>query len=251
VAPGPSETEEELAPELSALPPGSAWILEEGDRLTGFAAVRRRGALIVDGDLAALPGREGPLLELIETHAHTLLVPILRVTPRGRGGLEEHGYRLERTFLRVGAAVADTTAPDGAPAVLTAVAPTDEALHALDQACFAASWGFVPETYTQWSTRVASRPVGPCFVARAAGEPIGGIRCTYRFGWGWVNSLVVAPAARERGVGAQLLAAGIEALDATHVGLEVDEHNEPALRLYARAGLLEMDSERFYEKDFS
>ena len=59
----------------------------------------------------------------------------------------------------------------------------------------------------------------------------------------------MAPAARERGVGAQLLAAGIAALDATHVGLEVDEENDSALRLYARAGLREIDSERFYEKD--
>jgi ribosomal protein S18 acetylase RimI-like enzyme len=249
VAHGPSETADEFAEELAGAPSGSAWALEEGDELVGYGSVRRRGPLIVDGDLATLPGREAPLLELIEAYARELGAPVLRVTPRGGAGLEGHGYRLERTFLRLGAAIADTAAPSEGATAVAPVSPTDAALHRLDQTCFAASWGFVPETYTQWRVRVASRPPGPCFVARAAGEPIGGIRCSYRFGWGWVNSLVVAPAARDRGVGAQLLAAGIAALEATHVGLEVDARNDPALRLYARAGLRELDTERFYEKE--
>jgi ribosomal protein S18 acetylase RimI-like enzyme len=249
VARGPSETEAELAPDLALVPPASTWLLEEEGRLVGFATVRQRGALIVDGDLAALPGREAPLVEEIESRARRLGAPVLRITPRGAGGLEDYGYRLERTFLRLGAAIAGAAIPRDAPAELVPVTPTDEALHRLDQTCFAASWGFVSETYAQWRARVASRPAGPSFVARAAGEAIGGIRCSYRFGWGWVNSLVVAPAARGRGVGAQLLATGLAALDASHVGLEVDERNAPARRLYERAGFQEVDSERFYEKD--
>ena len=70
----------------------------------------------------------------------------------------------------------------------------------------------------------------------------------YRYGWGWVCSLVVVPAARGRGLGAQLLAAAAGELDASHIGLEVDELNAPARRLYDAAGLREVDRERFFEK---
>ena len=249
VVSGPSETAEELSADLPDWPSGDAWLLEEGDALVGYATARRRGALIADADLAALPGREGPLLELIERRAGEWRAPVLRITPRG--GVEPSGYALVRTFLRLGAAKASLIAPSEEPAELVPVDPTDPRLHQLDQTCFAASWGFVPETYPQWRARVERRPSAPSFVALGAGETVGGICCTYRYGWGWVRSLVVAPAARGRGVGAQLLAAAASALDTERIGLEVDERNDPARRLYERAGLREVDRERFYEKELS
>jgi GNAT superfamily N-acetyltransferase len=250
VVPGPSETAEELGADLPAWPAGDAWVLDEGDRLAGFATVRRRGALIADGDLVALPGSEQPLVELIERRAADWRAPVLRVTPRGSGSdLAGLGYRLVRTFLRLGVDSAAFVPPAEAPAELLPVEPADPRLYQLEQTCFAASWGFVPETYPQWRDRVGRRPPAPSFVALAAGEAIGGIYCTYRYGWGWVRSLVVAPAARGRGVGAQLLGAAAAALDASRLGLEVDELNEPARRLYERAGLRELDRERFYEKE--
>jgi ribosomal protein S18 acetylase RimI-like enzyme len=249
VAPGPTETSAELADDLRALPTTDAWLLEEGGDLVGYAAVRTRGALIADADLAALPGREQTLVELVERRARELGTPVLRVVPRAPGAaLAPLGYRLERTFLRLGAPLDALAAPEERPVPLEAVAPTDPALHQLDQLGFAGSWGFVAETYAQWRTRIERRPAAPSFVARAAGQPVGGIRCTYRYGWGWVCSLVVAPAARGRGIGAQLLAAAAEGLEGTHVGLEVDEVNAPARRLYDAAGLRELDRERFFEK---
>src|SRR5438309_8419361 len=151
VAPGPTETVAELEHDLRALPPSDAWILEEDGGLTGYAAVRTRGALIADADLVALPGREQALVELVERRARELGAPVLRIAPRAPGDLlATLGYRLERTFLRLGAALDALAAPDERPVALEVVAPSDPALHELDQLGFAGSWGFVPETYPQW-----------------------------------------------------------------------------------------------------
>lgn len=58
-----------------------------------------------------------------------------------------------------------------------------------------------------------------------------------------LNRIIVVPDAREQGLGARLLAAGIEAADAERADemlLEVRHDNQPALALYRRAGFIEI-----------
>lgn len=58
-----------------------------------------------------------------------------------------------------------------------------------------------------------------------------------------LNRIIVVPDAREQGLGARLLAAGIEAADADQADemlLEVRHDNQPALALYHRAGFTEI-----------
>ncbi|HHG91064.1 MAG TPA: ribosomal-protein-alanine N-acetyltransferase [Devosia sp.] len=62
-------------------------------------------------------------------------------------------------------------------------------------------------------------------------------------------SIVVAPRWRGRGLGEALLRAGIDDLRTTPVErmfLEVDEANEPAIRLYRRFGFIEVGKRKGY-----
>lgn len=64
-----------------------------------------------------------------------------------------------------------------------------------------------------------------------------------------INNLAVLPELRERGLGTQLLAAIVEQaahLGAEEVTLEVRASNEPALRLYAKAGFERTGIRRSY-----
>jgi ribosomal protein S18 acetylase RimI-like enzyme len=246
VALGPTATAQELAGTLAG---EDALLLGSDAGVVGFATVRLRGTEVADAELGCEPGHEVLLVEAAEQRARELGATLLRIVPLDAGDdLARSGYREVRTFLRLGR----TLAPTALPQELERVAATSRDVYALEQAAFVDAWGFVPETYEQWRTRVTSRfGDGPALLAWRDGEPAGAVRGTTRYGWGWIPTLVVAPAWQGRGVGSVLLTGALAALElggATRAGLEVDTLNEPAQRLYARQGFEELTRERFFEK---
>jgi ribosomal-protein-alanine N-acetyltransferase len=100
--------------------------------------------------------------------------------------------------------------------------------------------GFAPDE--RWSERswtgeliAANRRV---LIARSY-HPVGVITLGVAGELADLHRLVVAPAARRRGIGTQLVAAGLSAvrgLGARAVILEVDYGNDPAIALYQRVG---------------
>jgi ribosomal protein S18 acetylase RimI-like enzyme len=250
VAQGPSEDAAELRRDWASLSASDGWLIEEDERVVGFAAVRQRSAELLDGDVATEPEHLAELVALAEARAQEIGARTLRLVPRDAGdGLEPLGFRLARRFLRLAGRV-PARELEG-QAVLEAVRPTAPALHSLEQRGFADAWGFIPESYGAWHGRTSHHVAGPAFVARIAGEAVGVVRCSTRYGRGWVNALAVTPEWRRRGIGTQLLGAAVAALGAeghAEVGLEVDAANTAALRLYEQVGLRQVDEQRFYDK---
>lgn len=86
-----------------------------------------------------------------------------------------------------------------------------------------------------------TRP-GSALIAEVDGVPVGMARVVVEDGPAHLYSMWVAPEARGRGVGALLIATGVEWLAAHHPGralrLEVVETNLPARRLYSRCGFV-------------
>lgn len=86
-----------------------------------------------------------------------------------------------------------------------------------------------------------TRP-GSALIAEVDGVPVGMARVVVEDGPAHLYSMWVAPEARGRGVGALLIATGVEWLAAHHPGralrLDVVETNLPARRLYSRCGFV-------------
>ena len=82
----------------------------------------------------------------------------------------------------------------------------------------------------------------PTFVAVVAGEDVGivrGARDDSRADAAWLISMWVAPEVRGQGVGEALIDAVVEwarATGARRLLLDVGDHNQPAIALYARIG---------------
>jgi N-acetylglutamate synthase-like GNAT family acetyltransferase len=244
VASPPIYTAAELEDDLASYPGQDAWVVEDADGLAGWAALRPRGALLADCAVAVRPGTEDALVDLLERRAGELGFPILRLCPRGPyEGLEARGFARERTFLRLRA---DGPMHADGPAEIREVDPLDPALHAIEQEGFAAHWGFVPETYAAWCARVRRDLDARGVAAYLDGTPVGAARTATRHSWHWIGSLVVAPTARDRGIGAQLTVGA--AADARPVGLEVDAENAAALALYRSLGFVEIGERTFWEK---
>jgi ribosomal protein S18 acetylase RimI-like enzyme len=76
-------------------------------------------------------------------------------------------------------------------------------------------------------------------VAVDGDELVGIVQLGVRGERGWIGGLGVAPHARRRGVGRALMEAVLRVAP-RRVGLEVLEHNEPALRLYESLGFVQV-----------
>lgn len=131
--------------------------------------------------------------------------------------------------------------PEGVRLVaLSKTSPT--ALHALLQAGYAAGGGYVPAFETWWQSLVEDDEFDPhlVIVAAVGDEPVGVAQC-----WtsGFVKDLVVAPAWRDRGLGAALLTEAFSRFatrGAPNVDLKVEADNVKALRFYRRLGMVEV-----------
>jgi ribosomal-protein-alanine N-acetyltransferase len=121
-----------------------------------------------------------------------------------------------------------------APWRIRPAVPADvERLLPIEQRCFSDPWsaGAFEETLRP--------PHGLGLVAERAGQVRGYLVARSVAGEGEILNLAVAPDARRRGLGDDLLEAGITALAATgarEIFLEVREQNHAALKLYGRRG---------------
>jgi mycothiol synthase len=132
-------------------------------------------------------------------------------------------------------------------------APT---LTAVQNAAFAGSWGFCPNTVEQVEYRSAmtnTSPRGILFLCH--GEQVAGYcwTCVVPLGSqtrGLISMVGVLPDYRRRGVGRPVLLAGMDYLRSIGVydiGLNVDRDNAPALRLYNSVGFQKVRELHWFE----
>jgi mycothiol synthase len=132
-------------------------------------------------------------------------------------------------------------------------APT---LTAVQNAAFAGSWGFCPNTVEQIEYRSAMTNTSPggilflCHGERVAGycwtsvAPVGGQTR------GLISMVGVAPDYRRRGVGRPVLLAGMEylrSIGVDDIGLNVDRNNTPAIGLYTSVGFQKVRELNWFE----
>lgn len=137
------------------------------------------------------------------------------------------------------------SAPAWPPSVhlrpVSAVAP--EALHAILETAYANGFGSVPAFADWWPSIIADEEYDPELVFIAADEtdqPIGLALC-----WtgGFIKDIAVNQSWRGQGIGENLLHAvfaTFEQRGLDHVDLKVMAANAPAIRLYHRAGMVEV-----------
>ncbi len=117
-------------------------------------------------------------------------------------------------------------------------------LHALLHAAYADGGGSVPDFDQWWWPLVEDEEFDPApvIIATADGQPAGLVQCwTSNF----IKDIVVAPAWRDRGLGAYLLNAAFAQFHhrgARHVDLKVEATNTAAQRFYQRHGMLPVDA---------
>ncbi len=116
----------------------------------------------------------------------------------------------------------------------------------LERACFGRdAWPFVDVLAASLSANAVR------LVAWLGGRPVGFVIGDRRSadGVGWVASIGVHPEYRRRGIGWRLLAACEQALGTPTVRLVLRASNEPARRLYGKAGYREVGKWRGYYAD--
>lgn len=133
--------------------------------------------------------------------------------------------------------------PGAAPQFTAASARDAAAIAALHAASFRRGWG-EDEVYRLLAD---STVIAHCATIRRA--PIGFIMSRLMGGEAEILSVAIAPARRGRGLSRPLLEFHLRVLAGRAIRavfLEVDEHNAPARRLYARAGFGEVGRRQNY-----
>lgn len=121
-----------------------------------------------------------------------------------------------------------------APWQIRLAAPADaERLLPIERRCFSDPWSFAA------FEELLRPPLGVGLLAERGGEVKGYLVARVVAGEGEILNLAVVPEARRKGLGAELLGAGIVAIAAAgarEVFLEVRERNRAAQQLYQRQG---------------
>ena len=132
-------------------------------------------------------------------------------------------------------------------------APT---LTAVQNAAFAGSWGFCPNTVEQVQYRSAMTNTSPrgilflCHGERVAGYCWTSVAPVEGQTRGLISMVGVVPDYRRRGVGRPVLLAGMEylrSIGVDDIGLNVDRNNTPAIRLYTSVGFQKMRELHWFE----
>lgn len=158
---------------------------------------------------------------------------------------EGEGFELVRQFWRMEIELREPPSVPVWPAGLAvrAFVPKQDArrLYATVQSAMADHWGWVPDSYEEWTHHHDDFDPALCLLAVEGDEIAGTAICTTRGGDGWVNTLAVRRPWRQRGLGLALL---LSAFAMFHlrgiqvVGLGVDAQSlTGATRLYERAGM--------------
>lgn len=236
-------------------PERNGFLLDDGGALRGFALlslelpIGRSVIELVAGDIgqAEVMGLVSHTVQRARESGAAVAHICLPASSPMRGRLPDLGFRPVRTYLDMlwrGDALEAAELPDG-----FAVRPFQEGdaarLAAIQNAAFAASWGFCPNTPEQiaYRSRMANTSAaGILFLqdgAETAGYcwttllPVNGARR------GRIGMIGIAPAYRGRGVSRPILYAGmayLRTLGVDGIGLEVDGSNAPAVGLYTSTG---------------
>ena len=262
----PDYSEEDLRDEWAEMDlGGDAWLVVAPDGgIVGYTSVSHREHVRVDADGYVHPGHEGRgigtfLVRATEARGreHVPLAPtgarvVMNNGVNGRNLaarrlLEGEGYAAARYFWRMVTDLGEApVAPDWPVgiAVRTVASEADEraTFAALDEA-FRDHWGYVRTTFETWERRMKGDRYDPSlwFLAFDGAEVAGAALCRYNLEMGWVDSLGVRPAWRQRGLGRALLRhafAEFQRRGWRRAALGVDSANETgATRLYEGAGM--------------
>jgi len=131
-----------------------------------------------------------------------------------------------------------------------------EVLTRIQNAAFSGSWGFSPNTADEISYRAKlsnTSPQGIIFLSN--GNTVTGYCWTLNIGRGGgtvgvISMIGIDPAYRQQRLGRPLLQAGLNYLSSqgvSHVELEVDAQNHPAIRLYQSVGFEKVTERHWFE----
>jgi mycothiol synthase len=247
-------------------------VVEEGGNVQGFCLVVPETSIdrtvleLTIGPLRAGSQIEREIISSAVGRARELGIRYVHLclgnpTPKA-GLLKEEGFSLVRTYWEMvwrQDELPQLVVPDGF-ALRTFQPGEAKVLTEVQNAAFAGSWGFCPNTVEQIEYRSSmvntptkgilllyhgDKAAGYCWTCIA---PAGGnIR-------GVIGMIGVAPEYRGRGVSQTILLAGMECLKSlgvTDIGLQVDGANTPAIRLYTSVGFEKAGERYWFELDLS
>ena len=267
---GDSAVDAELLRQMLSLPGCDAerdlHVAERDGALVGFSQVtpevRIARAVVGGGVLEAHRGRgagrallRAALGRAEEAGASVVHVQVAEAADTARRLLESEGFGLTRRYLDLvwSGAVVPLAEVDAGYAVRCFESGDERALTELQNACFAGSWGFCPNTVEETAAKLAfgtSSPCGVLFVEHGA-RPVAYAWTFMSGATGWIGMTGVHPDFRGRGLGKAALAAGMTYLaenGAKTVRLEADDLNAAAKRIYFSAGFREAGSSLWYER---
>jgi mycothiol synthase len=242
-------------------PTRDAWVVQEDERLVGYALLDDRGAALI----TVAPDAEGrgigtALREAAEARALERGEGLVRqyvpvANEPARALLLDAGYWPVHHYFRMRIGLAGAPPPPELP-----VRPFDperdaEAVHALVQEAFSQLEGNVTQPLDAWrAVKIAKQGWDPALwlLSEDTEGLTGAVLCErWEGGVGYVDSLAVAPRARRRGLGRALLLHAFAAL--RDDGLEVAElslqgDNAGAARLYEAVGMRSIWSQERWEK---
>ncbi|MSQ06991.1 MAG: GNAT family N-acetyltransferase [Dehalococcoidia bacterium] len=264
----------ETLEEPGLTPQDNCFLVKEGNQVCAFCLVTPelpigRAVLGVDvaprlatGPLEAQLLRQG-MARARELGARVGHLCLGNPSPR-RGLAEREGFTLARAYCdlvwRHDALLQPEPLPQGF--TLRAFQPGDADLSGLTQvqnASFAGTWGFCPNTVAQIKYRTAMshtahRGIFLLFDSKAPGQPVGycwtGLAPVAGKTRGVIGMIGVTPPYRGRGLSRPLLLAGMAYLRSVGVydiGLHVDETNAPARRLYDAVGFQQVGELDWFE----
>ena len=253
-----SFSQEDLIDEWSTLDlERSTYVVREGERVVGYAALRDRGELWrAEGYVhPAAHGRGiGKLLataferDAAAGGARRIQNGVYERDAAACSLLQSIGYRAVRVFREMRIELAAPPPPPTWPEGLQVTAFDPErdaqAFHAAQEEAFADHWEYIPRDFAFWSNHLTSERFDPALwcVVRAGDEIAAGTICTANtYGGGFVQILFTRRPWRKQGIGAALIADAFCRLwdcGERTVGLGVDaQSGSGAFRLYERAGM--------------
>jgi mycothiol synthase len=231
-------------------PASDAWVVQEGERLVGYAFLDDRGAALI----SVAPDAEGrgigtALREAAEQRAVERGEALVRqyipvANEPARALLLDAGYWPVHHYFRMRIGLAGAPpAPDSVGVRPFDPERDDEAVHLLVQEAFAQIEGNVAQTLDSWrAAKIARRGWDPALWLLAEDDDglVGVVLCErWEGGIGYVDSLAVAERARGQGLGRALLLhamADLRDRGATSLALGVQGANESAVGLYRDVG---------------
>ena len=256
----------------ACVPEENCFIAESGGSAVGLVMIAPElpiGRAVASGGVVEPHRNRGigrALLGTASQRAESLGVSVLHVQAASDGPAAQHllqtsGFRLVRAYLLMrwqGEEVARPELPPGF-GLRTFMDGQDEGtLTRIQNAAFAGTWGFCPNTVEEIEARLrfkTSDPDGVLFVTH--GDSVAGYNWTFRAArptgsTGWISMTGVHPDYRGHGLGKAVVLAGMEALTAQGVRtieLEVDEQNTAAEDIYLSVGFRKIRQGLWYEME--